>query len=810
VTVAVSEIRQAARSLLRNPSFTVAAIAALTLGIATNTAIFSVVDAVLLKPFVYRDAGRIVMFQNTFRDGVRSGSAAPVEFNWWRRETRSFQDIAAYDFGVANWTGESFPEQVPIMHVSADFFRLCGIHVAGHTFTSADDLPGAPKSAVLGYSFWQRRFAGDPNVIGRRLVLSGAPYEVIGVAEARLEDGQIAEQSLGSGDIEINRPPDIYLPFQLDPHSRERGHYFNAAGRLKPGVTLAAANSELQASYRVYARQWMDLTPGASFGVQPLQDAVVGGVRNSLLLVWGAVGLVLLIACANVANLLLARGASRKREMAIRRALGAGRIWIIRQLLTESVMLGLAGGVLGLAVGYAGIRAILTLVPDNLPRIGAAGSNVVMDWRIVGFTFSLSIVTGVLFGLLPAVMASRADPSGAMKKSRTTQTRALLVSGEMAIALVLLIGAALLIRSFLAIRHVNSGFDAHNVLTMRMSLDGPQFGTPAAFTELVHQGLHRISLLPGVESAAATCCVPLQDRFWTDFQIAVRPGAPDSGAGFALVSAGYFETLGIPILRGRTFTEQDDGGPPVVIINQTLAKRFWPASEPLGNRILIGNDPPRQIIGIASDVRDDALNHEPRPMLYELSAQMAGNKLLKDVPWAWIIRTRVAPLSLSSAIQKELREASGGLPVAQVRTMEETLSRSTATENFRTLVLTIFGCAALLLATIGVYGLMAYSVAQRVQEIGIRMALGAAASHIRIMIAVEGLRPALAGVACGLISAFGLTRWIAGFLFGVKPWDPLVFFMVPVFLLTVALAAVWWPAMRASRIDPAGALRHLG
>lgn len=301
----------------------------------------------------------------------------------------------------------------------------------------------------------------------------------------------------------------------------------------------------------------------------------------------------------------------------------------------------------------------------------------------------------------------------------------------------------------------------------------------------------------------------MEDRFWTRFQIAGWRDAGVAGAGFALVSSGYFETFRIPVLRGRTFTERDDSGPPVVIINQTLAKRLWPASEPMKDRIIIGSDAPRQIIGVVADVRDDALNREPRPMLYELSAQMANTNLLKDVPWAWAIRTRAAPLSLSSAIEKELREASGGLPVAQIRTMEETLFRSAATESFRTLVLAIFGGAALLLAAIGVYGLMVYSVAQRAREIGIRMALGAASSHIRKMIVIQGLRPALAGVVLGLAAAFGLTRWIAGFLFGVQAWDPLTFIMVPVFLLAVALAAVWLPAMRASRIDPAGALRHL-
>jgi putative ABC transport system permease protein len=382
------------------------------------------------------------------------------------------------------------------------------------------------------------------------------------------------------------------------------------------------------------------------------------------------------------------------------------------------------------------------------------------------------------------------------------------VTAEMALAVVLLIGAALLIRSFLAIRQVNPGFDAHNVLTMRMSLTGPQFEKPALVTQMIHEGVRRIRALPGVEVAATTCCVPLEDRLHGAFQIAGRPEGPTSGGltGWTLVSAGYFETFKIPVLRGRAFAERDESGPPVVIINQTAAKRFWPNRDPLKDQIIMGNQSPRQIIGVVGDVREESLNREPRPNLYLPSTD--GGGLSQTQPWAWVIRTRVAPLSLSSAIQKELREASGGLPVAGVRTMEETLSRSIAAENFNTMVLTIFGCSALLLAAIGIYGLMAYSVAQRVQEIGIRLALGAESSHIRNMVVFQGLRPALAGIVCGLAAAFGLTRLIASFLFGVKAWDPLIFFVVPVILVGVALVAVWLPARRASRIDPIHALRY--
>jgi putative ABC transport system permease protein len=810
-----SDLRFALRMLGKAPGFTIVAVLTLALGIAANTAIFSVINTVLLKPFAYPDPERVVMFQNTVRAG-RFGSASPTEFNWWRQQTHAFRNISAYDFSVANWTGESSPEEIPTMHASADFFRLCGANpLLGRTFTAEDDMPNAPKTVVLAYLFWRQYFGGDTQVIGRRITLNGKRYEIIGVVGSILQSSQVAERSTLSGDIEVHEPPYVYLPFQIDANNTSHGHHFNVAGRLKPGVSLASANAQLQASYQGYARKWPDDDfPGRGFSIQPLQAAIVGGVRDSLLILLAAVALVLLIACANVANLLLARATARKREIAIRAAVGAGRGRIVRQLLTESVILSLTGSVLGLAAGYAGIRALLSLSPGNIPRIGLGGSNVALDWRVFGFTLGLSIMTAILFGLIPVLQSSRADLSITLKGSanrsgtgfRHNKTEALLVSTEMALALVLLIGSVLMIRTFVAIRQVNPGFDAHNVLTTRMLLTGPQFATPADVIQFIHEGVRRIRALPGVEAAATTCCVPLEDRFQGGFQIAGRPEGPTAGGvtGTNLVSPGYFEVFKIPILRGRRFTEQDESGPPVIIINETLAKRFWPDSDPLHDQIIMG-DKFRQIVGVVGAVHDDFLNREPRLNVYAPVATGIG---MSEDPWAFAIRTRGAPMSLSSAIQNELREASGGLPVARVRTMEELLSRSTAPENFNALVLTIFGCSALLLAAIGIYGLMAYSVTQRTHEIGIRLALGGEPSHIRNMVLFQGLRLALAGVVCGLAGAFGLTRLIASFLFGVKPWDPLVFLVVPAMLVGVALIAVLLPAMRASRVDPIHALRY--
>ena len=814
----LKDLKHSVRMFLQTPGFTIVVIAALALGIGANTAIFSVVNTVLLKPLAFPDPEKIVLFQNLFKQGGRSGGASPNEYNFWRQQTQSFQDVSAYAFNVANLTGESEPEQIQTTRASANFFRLCGADVVrGRTYTAEEDQPHAPKTAVLAYGFWRRRFGGDPQVMGKRMMLSGESYEIIGIVGPNLK-------------IEIDEPPDVYIPFQLDPDRDDNGHYFSVIGRLKPGVTVAAANAQLQAAYSEYKAKHpvpFDF-PQIGFGAQPLQDALTGGVRNSLLILVGAVGFVLLIACANVANLLLARATGRRLEIAIRAAVGAGRGRIVRQLLTESVMLSLAGGAAGLLAGYAGIRAILSVSPGNIPRIGLHGAGVGLDWRVVAFTLALSIVTGILFGMVPALQSSRADLNSTLKESssrsgtglRHNRTRALLVTTEMALALVLLVGAALLIRTFIAIRQVNPGFDVRNILTMRMSLTGPQFAKPAGVTQLVHEGVRRIQALPGVEVAGSSCCVPLTGGFGLPFQIPGRPEGPTSkgGAGWTMVSAGYFETFKIPLRRGRTYREQDDSGPPVVIINEELAKKFWPKGDPLSDRMIIGHgvgpafkdEPPRQIIGVVGNVRDGGLNRDPQPIMYVLSAQLTDgeNALVSQIaPMAWVVRTRVPPLSLSAAIQKELREASG-LPVANVRTMEETLSRSTATQNFNMLVLTIFGCAALLLAAIGIYGLMAYSVAQRTQEIGIRLALGAGAGNVRNMVVLQGLRLAAVGIAVGLAAALGLTRLIASLLFGVKAWDPMVFSAVPLVLIGVALTAVWLPALRASRVDPINALRY--
>jgi len=818
VDTLLQDLRYALRTARQNPAFTLAAVAALTLAIGANTAIFSVVNTVLLRPLPYPDPDRLVVFTTTSPQGSGFG-ASPTKFNTWRRQTAAFQDVSAYRFSVVNLT-EGEPEQVATAHVSADFFRLFGAPVsAGRTFTADEDLPNGGRVVVLSDGFWRRRFGADASLVGRKLSLNGEPHEVVGILGPF--DSETVQTPIG--------PPDLWLPFQIDPNSVMQGNFFVTAGRVKPGVTLAAAKAQLgQAATEFRERFPNALGRQGGFGADPMQEIIVRNVKGSLWVLLGAVTFVLLIACANVANLLLVRATVRRREIAIRAAMGAGRRRITRQLLTESVVLALAGGGLGLLLGMAGIRALLAMNPGNIPRIGVNGAGVGVDWRVLTFTLMVSIVTGLVFGLVPAVQSSRLDLNTTIKESsgrsgsgfRQNKARALLVVAEMGLALVLLVGAALFIRTFLALRAVNPGFDAHQVLTMRMSLRGEHFTTTAAVAQLMRDGADRLNALPGVEVAGAACCVPLEGGFGLPIIIEGRPldGPAHGGGGFAPISPNYFRAFRIPILRGRAFTDQDTGGSPgVAIINNAMAKRFWPNGDPLADRITIGKGlgprmelAGRQIVGIAGDVRDGGLNRDPQPIMYVPWAQMPdahSANLLDITPIAWIVRTRGEPYAMSANIQRELRAASGGLPVAAPRSMDEVVVRSTARSDFNMILLTTFALAALLLAAIGIYGLMAYSIQQRTQEIGIRMALGAGAGAVRNMVVRQGMSVALAGVAIGVASAYGLTRVIASFLFGVTARDPLVFVGVPLLLSGVALVGVWLPARRAAKVDPVVALR---
>lgn len=815
----LKDVRHSLRMFRENRAFTFAALAALAVGVGANTAIFSVVNAVLLKPPPFPDPDRIVTFMNTSPEG-QGRAASPAKFNHWRALTDVVQDAAAFRTGVLNFAGGDVPEQLHSAQVSEAFFRLFGVPIVrGRAFTPDEDRPNGPKVVLIAEGLWRRRFAGEANVLGKTVELGGEPYQIVGVVGAAFDFRDFGPE------------PDVFVAFQLPPNSPDQGHYFQAAGRLAPGVPLLRARARVAASAAEYLRKYPDsLGERGGFSVDPLRDSLTQNVRQTLLVLVGAVAFVLLIACSNVANLLLARAVSRKREIGIRSALGASRGRLVAQLLTESLLLSAVGTAAGVALGYLGIHALLSVNTANLPRVGEHGALVSMDWRVLAFTVSMAFATAALFGLIPALQVSRADAIGALKEGgsragsgfRQNKARTALVACEMGLALVLVIGAALLIRTSLALQAVKPGFNASNVVTMRMSLAGRKFTTSAAIEQLVRTGTERIRSLPGVTAASATCCVPLEGGYGLPFIIVGRPldqGPFHGGGGWKTISPHYFDVFRIPILRGRDFNDLDNGaGTPVAIINEAMAKKFWPKGDPMADRIWIGKgvmaelaaEQPRRIVGIVGDVRDGALNREPQPTMFIPNAQVpdALNALnIRLTPLAWAVRSQTDPARLSAAIERRLREVSG-LPLSDIRTMDETVSRSTARQRFNTLLMSIFGLAALLLAAIGVYGMMAYSVERRTQEIGIRMALGAQRETVWGMVMREGMAVASVGLVAGIVAALTMARVVESFLFGVKPRDPLVFIAVPLALALVAIAAVLAPAIRATRIDPLAALRY--
>jgi putative ABC transport system permease protein len=813
------DLKHALRMFAQSPAFTIAAVAAITLGIGANTAIFSVVNAVLLKPVSFPDPERLVIFMNTSPQG--SGPAAsPAKLQHYREQESVVRLVTGFRTGIVNYTGGTFPEQLRMGQVTAPFFELFGAPlIRGRGFTAEEDRPGGERVVVLDQRFWESRFNRAEDVVGTSISLGGEPYTIVGVL------GRFAFEDFGP-------TPHVWMPFQLPSNTNDQGHYFQAAGRLNDGVSLEQAQARLQASADEYRRKYPNaIGPNNAFSVEPIRQVLVRNVRTSLLVLAGAVGFVLLIACANVANLLLVRATGRRREIAIRAAIGGSRWRIVRQLLTESVLLSLAGGVLGAILGIVGIRALLSINTAGLPRIGEFGALVGVDWRVLTFALLASLGTGILFGLIPALQSSKADLTATLKESsgrsgtgfRQNKMRSVLVVTEVALALVLLVGSALLIRTAVALASVDPGFDASNVLTMRMSLSGKGYEDPEVVEHLVRNAADRLRALPGVEEASATCCVPLQGGYGLPFTIVGRPvdgpGPYHGGGGWMTISPGYFEVFRIPIKRGRSFNDRDtSSSTPVAIINEAMARQYWGDGNPLDDRLVIGRgvmrefagERERQIVGVVGDTRDGGLNDDPSPKMFIPQAQVPGpvNVLnLRLSPMAWVVRTRTEPLAMSAAIQEELRQATG-LPLSNVHSMEEVVSLSVSRQRFNMWLMTVFGASALLLAAIGIYGLMAYAVEQRTQEIGIRLALGARASQVARMVVLQGMALVIAGVAVGLTGAFALSRVIATFLFGVTARDPLVFAAVPLVLTVIALAAVWLPARRASRVDPVIALRY--
>ncbi len=810
----LKDFKHSLRMFRRNPGFITTAVIALALGIGATVATFSVVNTVLLKPISAPAPEDLVVFLSTSQGFPPAAFASDIKFNLWRQQNSIFQDVSGYHSGSSILTAVDQPQRVDLMAVTADYFRLFGLRLArGRSFTMEEERPNDANVVILGDEFWKRTFGGDPGILGKVISLDHESYQVIGILAA----GQR---------FESDEPPDVWLPFPIDPASDNQVHYFQAAGRLKPGVTLDIANAQLQGTTQEFRRQYpnaLSTTRGDIFSVEPLQDFLVKDVRLSLLTLAGAVSLVLLIACSNVANLLLIRAVGRSREIAIRLAVGASRGRIVRQLLTESLLLSAAGAIGGLALGAAGIRMLLAKNAVNIPRLGVKGANVTVDWRVLAFTILTALGTGILFGLIPALQASRADLNCSLKEAGgrggsgfgKNKARAIFAVSEISLAILLLIGAALLIRTLVALRAVNPGFNPHQVVTTRATLD-PKLARAAGVDQISSDLLRRVDALPGVERAALTGLLPLDGGFNSlTITILGRPlvGLSHGNSRWMIVSPGYFDVLEIPLIRGRLFGEGDRrDAAAVAIVNQATARQFWPNSDPVNDQLVIGKglgqnfeEPPRQVVGIVGDVHDDSLRSSSLPAVFVPLAQRPNGR----ATGMWVVvRTRVESRALDAAIQTEVQKATGGMPVPPIRSMQEILVQSTARQKFNMLLMSIFGGLALVLAAMGIYGLMAYYVQQRTHEIGIRMALGAQSSDVRNMVVLHGMRLAFLGVAIGVAGAFGLTRFIASFLFGVQMLDPLVFVLVPIVLSSVAMAAVWLPALRASRVDPFDALRH--
>ena len=818
-----SDVRYAVRSMRRNPGFTAVAVAALALGIGANTAIFSVVNGVILQPLPFREPDRLVRLGESYPSGDHNSSVSIPKYMAWSHN-EVFAETTLYDqMGINQTLGAGEPPiQIKSLHVSQGFFQVFGgVPALGRVFDRSEDQPNGPGAAILAYRIWQSRFGGDTGILGRTIRLNKRPFTVVGVMRK---------------DFESDPQADAWLPLQADPNSTNHGNYLFATARLKPGVDLSQARAEM----RVIAERFRKANPkwmgdGESVAVIPMREFMVEDVRPALLILLGAVGLVLLIACANVANLLLARAASRQKEMAVRAAIGAGRWQVVRLLLTESAMLAAAGTGLGFALGALGVRLLLLVAPGNIPRLTDTNSLhaaiPVLDFRVMAFTVAIALVTVVLFGLFPAVRSSNPDLATALKEGggragkghSHNRARSLLVIAETALALVLLTGAALLLRSFAGLRSVDPGFNTHHLLTFETALAGGDYSKSAQVAEFVRRGTERLEAVPGVTSAGCAFSLPLSGMN-TDlpFNIVGRPRGKsdyDGDEQYRPVSPHYFVTLQMPLLRGRLITERDtDSSPLVLVINEAMAKKYWPKQDAMGQTVVLGRglgpqfeEGPREIVGIVGNVPETGLADHGESVMYVPEAQVPnGLTELADglIPFAWVVRTPGDPFALRGAVEREMRAADAMVPVGHLRTMDQIVSTSLARQNFNTLLLTLFAAIALALAAIGIYGLISYAVEQRTQEIGIRVALGAARGQVLRMIVLDGAKLAAIGVAVGLAVAFGVTRLLASLLYGVKATDPLTLAGAAAAIGLVALAASYIPALRAAAVDPNQALRH--
>ena len=791
----LQDLRYGIRMLFKHRGFTIIALVTLALGIGATTAIFSVVDAVVLRPLPFRDPERVVRMWGSFSQGNQA-STSPPDFLDYRAQNSTFEEFAARTSRSYNLTGDSEPERVSASLVTTNFFKAIGITpVHGRDFTAEEEAPGQ-RVAIISEGLWRRRLGGELPVIGKTLTLDGATYTVVGVApnSTRLLD-----------DSDIWTP----LSFDGDEMKVRRFHFLRAFGRLKPGISLQQARTDLDAVAIGLERQYPDSNTTWRLRLVPLRDEMLGDVRTPLYVLLGAVAFVLLIACANVANLLLARAAGRQKEIAIRSAMGARPIRLIRQLLVESLVLAAAGGGLGLLLAVWGTELLVKLAPDTISRAGAIG----VDTRVLGFTLVVSLLCGVIFGLAPALQTSRPDLNESLKEGGKgapsmshNRTHRFLVVTEVALAMMLLVGAGLLVQSFRNLRNVDPGFAPSNVLTMLLFLPESKYGESGKAGAFVDQVLARVAALPGVKAVGTTLHLPFRGGGDTYFKIEGRPFADPNQQVTALnpaISHDFFNAMGISLLQGRGFTEQETKAEEkkTVIINESFARTYFPGEEPLGNRLIIDMGRPAtcEIIGVTRDIKQFSLLTEPIPTMYLPGINLGRSNL--------VVRASGDPLALTSAIRGAVQSIDKDQPIANVATMEEILSRSVGEPRFRTLLLGVFAALALVLAAIGIYGVMSYTVARRTHEIGIRMALGARPKDTLMLIVGQGLGLALIGVGVGFAGAFGLTQLLSSLLFGVSPTDLSTFVVIALLLTGVAAVACYIPARRATRVDPMLALR---
>ncbi len=806
------DIRYGVRMLAKHKAFTSVAVVTLALGIGANTAIFSVVNELLLSPLPYRDAEQIVMLWEVTPEGRHQNTTSRANFRRWREQHTSYQNIAAFTDQRVNLTGNGEPEELSVQFTTPEIFTVLGVDpLLGRTFLPEDGEAGKPSVAVLSYALWQRRFGGQSNILGQQLTLNGAQTTVIGVMPPSFQF-HIKSRS-GTG-----RPAELWtvLPMPTGGTANERGRFLSVVGRLKDGVSADQAAAELRTIAVRLSDESPEFNKNYTAEVLPLRDQFFGNVRRPLWLMLGAVGFVLLIACANVANLLLSLATSREKEIAVRAALGARRFRIVRQLLTESLLLALLGSVLGLGFAYLGIKALVLISPRDLVSLQGVGLNL----TVLGWTLGVSLLTGIIFGLAPALHVSRLNLNDSLKeggKSESAQAggsrrlRSALVVSEIALAVVLLASAGLLIRSFIRLQQVDRGFQTDNLLTMVVRVPDARYREDAQFVEFFSQALERTRHLPAVRSAGMVNFLPLYGGLGsnTGFKIEGRP-EPPPGQGpstdVRVADAGYFPTMGIPLLRGRNFSDNEQREPKhVILINEALARKHFPDEDPIGRRLdvaMFEKPQPAEIIGVVGNVRYDSLIDESPPAVYFPHPDLTYPFM------TLVIRTDGEPTAIAPAVQREIRTLDPNQPVSDVRTMNQVMADWVSRSRFNTLLLGLFAGLATLLSAVGIFGVMNYSVALRTREIGLRLAIGAQPRQVLLLILRQGLLLTIAGVVLGLAAAFALTRLLSGLLFGVEAVDVTTFTSISILLVLVSLLACYLPARRAMRIDPLSALRY--